>query len=97
MNSPNQKWLDIGYDTALWIFNIMLEVFFREIRPRGAHKIPKSGPVIFVAAPHANQVKDKRESQVNSPFHSLVDSLSTHLLLCENVIDAYRFLLLPNP
>ncbi|KAJ8651892.1 hypothetical protein O0I10_012537 [Lichtheimia ornata] len=58
MNSPNQKWLDIGYDTALWIFNIMLEVFFREIRPRGAHKIPKSGPVIFVAAPHANQFVD---------------------------------------
>lgn len=69
MNSPNQKWLDIGYDTALWIFNIMLEVFFREIRPRGAHKIPKSGPVIFVAAPHANQVKESLLSIV--PFFLL--------------------------
>ncbi|KAI9313494.1 hypothetical protein BX666DRAFT_1864136 [Dichotomocladium elegans] len=36
----------------------MLEVFFREIRPRGAHKIPMTGPVIFVAAPHANQFVD---------------------------------------
>lgn len=34
----------------------MLDIFFREIRPRGAHRIPKEGPVIFVAAPHANQV-----------------------------------------
>jgi glycerol-3-phosphate O-acyltransferase/dihydroxyacetone phosphate acyltransferase len=46
-----------AYDLALWLFNLMLSVFFREVRPRGAHKIPKDGPVIFVAAPHANQVK----------------------------------------
>ncbi|KAI9269048.1 hypothetical protein BDA99DRAFT_503349 [Phascolomyces articulosus] len=58
MSRPQQKWLDLGYDTALWIFNIMLEVFFREIRPRGAHKVPRNGPVIFVAAPHANQFVD---------------------------------------
>jgi 1-acyl-sn-glycerol-3-phosphate acyltransferase len=44
------------YDIFSWIFNIMLDIFFREIRPRGAHRIPKEGPVIFVAAPHANQV-----------------------------------------
>lgn len=44
------------YDVALWIFNLMLDIFFREVRPRGAHKIPKEGPVIFVVAPHANQV-----------------------------------------
>ncbi|KAF9086482.1 hypothetical protein BGX27_003178 [Mortierella sp. AM989] len=36
----------------------MLDIFFREIRPRGTHKIPKKGPVIFVAAPHANQFVD---------------------------------------
>ncbi|KAI8381423.1 uncharacterized protein BYT42DRAFT_494763 [Radiomyces spectabilis] len=53
--SSLQKWT---YDVALWIFNIMLEIFFREVRPRGAHKIPKDGPVIFVAAPHANQFVD---------------------------------------
>ncbi|KAL7318356.1 Glycerol-3-phosphate/dihydroxyacetone phosphate acyltransferase [Mucor circinelloides] len=46
------------YDVALWIFNLMLDIFFREVRPRGAHKIPKEGPVIFVVAPHANQFVD---------------------------------------
>lgn len=45
------------YDLALWIFNLMLDIFFREVRTRGSHKIPKDGPVIFVVAPHANQVK----------------------------------------
>jgi len=34
----------------------MLDVFFREIRSRGSYRIPRRGPVIFVAAPHANQV-----------------------------------------
>ncbi|KAI8991181.1 hypothetical protein BDF20DRAFT_843170 [Mycotypha africana] len=49
---------DVPYDCALWLFNVMLDVFFREIRPRGSHKIPKDGPLIFVAAPHANQFVD---------------------------------------
>lgn len=53
MQSFAQK---LTYDVALWIFNLMLDIFFREVRPRGAHKIPKEGPVIFVVAPHANQV-----------------------------------------
>ncbi|ORE11660.1 hypothetical protein BCV72DRAFT_283866 [Rhizopus microsporus var. microsporus] len=48
----------LTYDAALWLFNLMLDIFFREVRPRGAHKIPKDGPVIFVAAPHANQFVD---------------------------------------
>ncbi|KAI8375139.1 hypothetical protein BD560DRAFT_349893 [Blakeslea trispora] len=47
-----------SYDIALWIFNLMIDIFFREVRPRGAHKIPKEGPVIFVVAPHANQFVD---------------------------------------
>ncbi|KAG2231461.1 hypothetical protein BDF21DRAFT_418831 [Thamnidium elegans] len=46
------------YDIALWLFNLMLDIFFREVRPRGAHRIPKEGPVIFVVAPHANQFVD---------------------------------------
>ncbi|KAL1935303.1 hypothetical protein VTP01DRAFT_4443 [Rhizomucor pusillus] len=46
------------YDLALWIFNLVLEIFFREVRPRGSHKIPKEGPIIFVVAPHANQFVD---------------------------------------
>lgn len=56
--SPIQR---LTYDVALWIFNLMLDIFFREVRPRGAHKIPKEGPVIFVVAPHANQVKKKKK------------------------------------
>ncbi|CEP11763.1 hypothetical protein [Parasitella parasitica] len=55
MQSFGQK---LAYDVALWIFNLMLDIFFREVRPRGAHKIPKEGPVIFVVAPHANQFVD---------------------------------------
>jgi glycerol-3-phosphate O-acyltransferase/dihydroxyacetone phosphate acyltransferase len=56
---------EILYDCALWLFNIMLDVFFREIRPRGSHKIPTEGPLIFVAAPHANQVTRKYEKISN--------------------------------
>ncbi|CAG8635122.1 10816_t:CDS:2 [Cetraspora pellucida] len=43
------------YDIAVSASSIILDVFFREIKPRGSHKVPKDGPVIFVAAPHANQ------------------------------------------
>ncbi|KAG2225551.1 hypothetical protein INT45_013662 [Circinella minor] len=54
-----QKWLyNFTYDLALWIFNLMLDIFFREVRPRGAHRVPKEGAVIFVVAPHANQFVD---------------------------------------
>lgn len=54
----NKKYSNLIYDIVLWLFNIMLDVFFREIRPRGSHKVPLTGPVIFVAAPHANQFVD---------------------------------------
>ncbi|KAF9993126.1 hypothetical protein BGZ80_008722 [Entomortierella chlamydospora] len=46
------------YDFVSFFFTIMLDIFFREIRPRGTHKVPKKGPIIFVAAPHANQFVD---------------------------------------
>ncbi|KAI5362029.1 Putative phospholipid/glycerol acyltransferase [Septoria linicola] len=48
----------IVYDIFLWIFNVVVELFFREIHPRSSWRIPKAGPVIFVAAPHANQFVD---------------------------------------
>lgn len=48
----------IVYDIFLWIFNVVVELFFREIHPRSSWRIPKKGPVIFVAAPHANQFVD---------------------------------------
>nr|CAG8441455.1 8962_t:CDS:10 [Entrophospora candida]CAG8448887.1 4808_t:CDS:10 [Entrophospora candida] len=47
-----------SYDVAVSLFNMILDIFFREIRPRNSHKIPKEGPIIFVAAPHANQFVD---------------------------------------
>ena len=45
------------YDFFLWIFSIVVDLFFREVHPRSSWKIPRKGPVIFVAAPHANQVQ----------------------------------------
>lgn len=46
------------YDITLWLLSILLDLFFREVHPRSSWKVPKSGPVIFVAAPHANQFVD---------------------------------------
>lgn len=45
-----------SYTIFLLIWTNVVNTFFREIRPRGASNIPRSGPVIFVAAPHHNQV-----------------------------------------
>jgi 1-acyl-sn-glycerol-3-phosphate acyltransferase len=47
----------LGYDLALLLFRGITKVFFREVRPRGSFNIPRDGPVIFVGAPHSNQVK----------------------------------------
>ncbi|MCJ1354234.1 MAG: hypothetical protein MMC33_004221 [Icmadophila ericetorum] len=46
------------YDLVLWLFSILVDLFFREVHPRGSWKIPRRGPLIFVAAPHANQFVD---------------------------------------
>ncbi|KAI8337445.1 hypothetical protein BC941DRAFT_425280 [Chlamydoabsidia padenii] len=48
----------VTYNIALWIFNILVDLFFREIRTRGSYRIPTEGPVIFVVGPHANQFVD---------------------------------------
>lgn len=50
-----KPWL---YDFMLWLLSILIDLFFREVHPRSSWKIPKKGPVIFVAAPHANQFID---------------------------------------
>ncbi|KAJ8100540.1 hypothetical protein POJ06DRAFT_268129 [Lipomyces tetrasporus] len=50
-----QHWI---YDMVIWTFSVVFDLFFREIRPRGAYRIPRHGPIIFVAAPHANQFVD---------------------------------------
>jgi glycerol-3-phosphate O-acyltransferase/dihydroxyacetone phosphate acyltransferase len=46
------------YDLVLWLFTWALNLFFREIYPRGAWRVPERGPVLIVAAPHANQFVD---------------------------------------
>lgn len=46
------------YDLVLWLFTWALDLFFREIYPRGAWRVPERGPVLVVAAPHANQFVD---------------------------------------
>ncbi|KAJ3713239.1 hypothetical protein DFJ43DRAFT_48187 [Lentinula guzmanii] len=47
-----------GYDVSMHFWKLALNIFFREIRLRGAFNIPSEGPVIFVGAPHANQMLD---------------------------------------
>lgn len=44
------------YDIVLWSLAVLIDLFFREVHPRGSWKVPKRGPIILVAAPHANQV-----------------------------------------
>ena len=39
-------------------FKFILNVFFRNIRVRGFHNIPKDGPILFACAPHCNQFVD---------------------------------------
>lgn len=45
------------YDLVLWTFSVLVDLFFREVHPRGSWKVPRRGPLIIVAAPHANQVQ----------------------------------------
>ncbi|KAJ5815053.1 hypothetical protein N7474_006830 [Penicillium riverlandense] len=52
---PLVGWL---YDLVLWTFSVLIDLFFREVHPRGSWKIPRRGPIILVAAPHANQFVD---------------------------------------
>ncbi|PGH08476.1 hypothetical protein AJ79_05965 [Helicocarpus griseus UAMH5409] len=46
------------YDLVLWLLAVLIDLFFREVHPRGSWKVPKRGPIILVAAPHANQFVD---------------------------------------
>ncbi|PPR03776.1 hypothetical protein CVT24_007494 [Panaeolus cyanescens] len=48
----------ISYDAVMLFWRTITQVFFREVRPRGAFNIPRDGPVIFVGAPHNNQFLD---------------------------------------
>lgn len=44
------------YDLFLYFMGNLVNLFFREVVPRGSWRVPQTGPVLFVAAPHANQV-----------------------------------------
>ncbi|KAL2386385.1 acetyltransferase [Blastomyces gilchristii SLH14081] len=46
------------YDLVLWSLAVLIDLFFREVHPRSSWKVPKRGPIILVAAPHANQFVD---------------------------------------
>ncbi|KOS20038.1 putative acyltransferase [Escovopsis weberi] len=46
------------YDLFLYTMGNMVDLFFREVVPRGSWRVPQTGPVLFVAAPHANQFVD---------------------------------------
>jgi len=48
----------ISYDAVMLFWRAVTQIFFREVRPRGAFHIPREGPVIFVAAPHNNQASN---------------------------------------
>jgi 1-acyl-sn-glycerol-3-phosphate acyltransferase len=52
----NENLIPWLYDLVVWTLSLLIDLFFREVHPRGAWKIPRKGPIIFVAAPHANQV-----------------------------------------
>lgn len=45
------------YDLFLYVMGNVADIFFREVVSRGSWKVPQSGPVLFVAGPHANQVR----------------------------------------
>lgn len=51
-----QRMVPALYDFVLWLMSVLIDLFFREVVQRGAWKVPKKGPIILVAAPHANQV-----------------------------------------
>lgn len=77
--APLVGWI---YDLLLWIFSIVVDLFFREVHPRGSYKVPRRGPVIFVAAPHANQVfhhhtQSRSWLQIHllTPWMKFVDSM----------------------
>ncbi|KAJ3560019.1 hypothetical protein NP233_g11104 [Leucocoprinus birnbaumii] len=54
-SQPKQS---LKYDAVMLFWRTVTQIFFREIRPRGAFNIPRDGPVIFVGAPHNNQFLD---------------------------------------
>ncbi|KAK1926771.1 hypothetical protein DB88DRAFT_180717 [Papiliotrema laurentii] len=68
----------LAYDLVLLFWRFVINIFFREIRPRGAFNIPKDGPVLFICGPHANQFLDPLLlfSEVRKEAHRRVSILA---------------------
>lgn len=71
------------YDLFLWVFSILVDLFFREVHPRGSWKVPRRGPVIFVAAPHANQVNGPLMAKLKGGLNAWPNSSSIPSFSCE--------------
>lgn len=61
LTKRQQQEQSLKYDGVMLFWRTVTQIFFREIRPRGAFNIPRDGPVIFVGAPHNNQVRQKTD------------------------------------
>ena len=88
------------YDVFLWVIGIVIDLFFREVVPRGSWKVPREGPVLFVAAPHANQVSDVPSCDVKKIAACVLAPLGTLALVfpawpSSLVLTALFFLVLP--
>ena len=57
MKDPQEE-ADFVYRCVTLLYAWVIDIFFRDVRARGAHNIPKTGPVILACAPHANQFLD---------------------------------------
>ncbi|CEP11780.1 hypothetical protein [Parasitella parasitica] len=56
-----------AYDGIKLLFELITDVFFREIKVSGAHNVPKDDPCIFIVAPHANQFVDPGMVIISNP------------------------------
>lgn len=68
-NARLVPWL---YDFVLWAMSVLVDLFFREVHPRGAWKVPRQGPIILVAAPHANQVRSHHAAAAGNKLTSTI-------------------------
>lgn len=55
----------IVYRLVILLFWASFNLFFRAIQVRGSYRIPRAGPVIFVAGPHNNQFVDPMIVMIN--------------------------------
>jgi glycerol-3-phosphate O-acyltransferase/dihydroxyacetone phosphate acyltransferase len=54
-------WLYMAIPSSVFMTNLgylCVDLFFRDVAHRNTFKVPAKGPVIFVCAPHANQLLD---------------------------------------